>query len=157
MSSTTAMITRPSIARSILSEIRLLLDTMVLSEGFKSRPDPAVLQWLEKSRKRNAAFLSVITIGEISRGIARIEKVEGRRPDRYTAWLESTLLDYGQRVLPVTIEIARRWGRLTNDLRNTNPDLLIAATALEHDLTVVTRNTRHFEPTGAKLLNPYDP
>lgn len=137
-------------------DARLLLDTMVLSEGFKSRPDPVVLKWLEKSRKRNTAFLSVVTIGEVSRGIARIESVEGRRPDRYMAWLESTLSDYGQRVLPVTIEIARRWGRLTNDLRNTNPDLLIAATALEHDLTVVTRNVRHFEPTGAKLLNPYE-
>jgi predicted nucleic acid-binding protein len=129
---------------------------MVLSEGFKSRPDPNVFRWLETSRERDIAFLSVITVGEISRGIARIEKVEGRRPDRYTAWLEATLSDYGRRVLPITIAIARRWGRLTHELHNTNPDLLIAATALEHDLTVVTRNTRHFEPTGAKLLNPYE-
>lgn len=59
------------------------------------------------------------------------------------------MTSYGRRVLPLTVPIMRRWGRLSWDLGHTGPDLLIAATALEHDLTVVTRNTRHFEPTGA--------
>ena len=61
---------------------------------------------------------------------------------------------YGDRILPVDAPTARRWGRLSGDLGHEGTDLLIAATALEHGLTVVTRNVRHFEPTGAQVLDP---
>ena len=132
-----------------------LIDTMVLSERSKGWGNPAVINWLDGIRFEDA-YVSVITIGEIQRGIRKIELQEKARAERHLFWLEETLSAYGKRVLPVTTDIARRWGSLTYDLRNANADLLIAATALEHDLTVVTRNTRHFEPTGAKLLNPYE-
>lgn len=132
-----------------------LIDTMVLSERSKAQANPAVINWLDSVRFDDG-YISVITIGEVQRGIRKFGVGEKDRADRHLLWLENTLLAYGKRVLPVTTAIARRWGSLTYDLKNANADLLIAATALEHDLTVVTRNTRHFEPTGAKLLNPYE-
>ncbi|MBC8130836.1 MAG: type II toxin-antitoxin system VapC family toxin [Rhizobiaceae bacterium] len=150
------MPTRPNIVTSTLDRGPFLLDTMVLSEGFKVRPDPAAYRWLNAYRHQDTAYLSVITIGEVARGVRRLEMTEKRRPDRYIDWLEATVVVYDKRVLPLTIGTARRWGQLSHDLRNTNPDLLIAATALEHDLTIVTRNVRHIEPTGVKLLNPYE-
>lgn len=131
-----------------------LIDTMVLSESFKARPHDHVLSWLESIRW-SPSYISVLSVGEISRGIRKLEKLDSRRADDYRAWLDTILADYQGRILPVTIPIMRIWGLLTRDLKNTNPDLLIAATALEHDLTVVTRNLRHFEPTGVKLFNPY--
>lgn len=132
-----------------------LLDTMVVSEGFKRHLHPAVAKWMERSRS-DVAFISTISIGEVERGIRKVEIVDPERSDRYRSWLEDTLRQYASRLLPVSTDIARRWGRLSHDLRHANPNLLIAATALEHDLTIVTRNIRHFEPTGVKLFNPYE-
>lgn len=132
-----------------------LIDTMVISEYSKSKPNAHVLDWFETIRFEDA-YLSVVTIGEIERGIAKFEARTGQPNERHRLWIESTLLAYGKRVLPVTTAIMRHWGRLTWQIGNTDPDLLIAATALEHDLVVATRNIRHFEPTGAKLFNPYE-
>ena len=70
-------------------------------------------------------------------------------------WLDRVLGWYGDRILPVTLPVARRWGRLSATLGHGGADLLIAATALEHGLMVVTRNARHFEPTGVQVLNPF--
>ena len=70
-------------------------------------------------------------------------------------WLDSVLALYGDHILPVDVASARRWGRLSNVLGHDGADLLIAATALEHGLTVVTRNVRHFEPAGVKVLDPF--
>ena len=133
----------------------LLLDTRVLSETFKPRPHPSVLSWLEANRN-SSIHISVLSVGEITRGIRKLEPTAGRRAEEYRNWLETVLTDYEGRILPITVEIMQVWGSLTYELKNTNPELLIAATALEHDLTVVTRNTRHFAATGAKLLNPYE-
>lgn len=132
-----------------------LLDTMVVSERSKSQSHRQVLVWIENCQWENV-YVSVVTIGEIERGIRKLERREGQQAARYRSWLETTLSDFAGRVLPISLDIARRWGQLSHDLRSVNPDLLIAATALEHDLTFVTRNVRHFEPTGVKLLNPYE-
>ncbi|MCO6049078.1 type II toxin-antitoxin system VapC family toxin [Mesorhizobium sp. RP14(2022)] len=131
-----------------------LFDTVVVSESFKTQPNTQVLAWL-RSVPSAHVFISVVTAGELQRGIQKLEALEKRRPERFIKWAAETIGHYGDRVLPITVPIARRWGDLSFRLGNTNPDLLIAATALEHDLTVVTRNSRHFEPTGVKLLNPY--
>ncbi|MEX6507207.1 type II toxin-antitoxin system VapC family toxin [Jiella sp. M17.18] len=131
-----------------------LLDTMVLSKGLKRQRHPDVVVWMERSRDEEA-FLSVRSLGEIERGICKIANRDPDRSERYRSWLQDTVQAYADRVLPVTEHVARRWGRLSHDLGNANPDLFIAATALVHDLTVVTRNVRHFEPTGVKLFNPY--
>ena len=132
-----------------------LFDIMVLSETFKPRPHPGALSWLDANRNASS-HISVLSVGEITRGICKLDSESPHRADEYRSWLQTILTDYEGRVLPITIGVMRVWGRLTHELKNTNPDLLIAATALEHDLTVVTRNIRHFRPTGVNLLNPYE-
>jgi toxin FitB len=134
----------------------LLLDTVALSEAMKSRPNSEFAAWL---RKQNPAtvFISVITLGEIERGI---EAQRVAAPDfarRLEVWKDNTIASFSERVLAVTVEIALTWGRLGQRRGHMNADLLIAATAIVHDLAVVTRNTRHFEGTGARVVNPFGP
>ncbi len=133
-----------------------LVDTMVLSERSKARAALPVLEWL-RSVSREQIFISVVTIGEIERGIHKLERREVHPATRHRDWLDATIGEYGPQILPITLAVARRWGPLTHQMRRSDPDLLIAATALEHDLTLVTRNVRHFEPAGVRLLDPYQP
>ncbi|MEX2366721.1 MAG: type II toxin-antitoxin system VapC family toxin [Pseudohongiellaceae bacterium] len=131
-----------------------LLDTVVLSEIRKRQRDPAVVQWVTNQRDADL-FLSAVTIGEIERGIVLQKNRNSPFSDELSHWLDRILSLYSDRVLPVDIATARRWGRLSAEIGNDSPDLLIAATAMIHGLTVVTRNTRHFEPTGVAVLNPF--
>ena len=132
----------------------MLLDTVVLSELRKSRPSPKVLAWLKKQPAQQL-FVSVVSLGEIERGIAKARKADAAFAARLANWLEDTVLLYGDHILPITAAIARRWGRLSADLGHEGADLLIAATALEHGLMVATRNLRHFKPSGVVLVNPF--
>ncbi len=130
----------------------ILLDTMVLSELRKRRPHPKVVVWL-RSQAPTEVFISVVSLGEIERGIHRAA-------DRVFAvelavWLEALIRFYTDRILPVTPDIARRWGRLSAELGHDGADLLIAATAASHRLTVATRNLRHFKPAGVMLVDPF--
>lgn len=132
-----------------------LLDTVAISELFKRRPHPGFVHWLS-DKSEDLLFLSTVTIGEMERGI---ERQRGRQPafaEALSAWLERGIGTYADRVLPVTTVVARRWGRLSGRLGRDDADLLIAATALEHGLTVVTRNVRHFTSTGAAIENPFE-
>jgi toxin FitB len=130
----------------------ILLDTMVWSEFRKSRPHPKVSAWF-RVQTASDLYLSVISIGEIERGISRAsDRVFAAE---LSAWLEDTLRFYADRILPVTPDIARRWGRLSAELNHDDVDLLIAATAASHRLTVATRNVRHFKPTGVNVVDPY--
>jgi predicted nucleic acid-binding protein len=132
-----------------------LLDTMVLSETVKRRPDPRVIGWYRNVRSADA-FISVLSIGEIERGIAGAQQRSDRFARGLAAWLDQILVGYADRILLADVAVVRRWGRLCNALRHAGTDLLIAATALEHGLIVATRNRRHFDPTGVRVLNPYD-
>jgi predicted nucleic acid-binding protein len=100
-------------------------------------------------------FLSVVTIGEIENGIVKQERVNPSFANDLKTWLDDILMHYGDRILPFSTQIARRWGRLCGELGRTDADIMIAATALEHGLVVVTRNVKHFELTGAGVINPY--
>jgi toxin FitB len=135
--------------------LRYLLDTMVLSEAIKRRPEPRVIAWLERVASADA-FVSALSIGEIERGIAQARRTSGPFADQLMAWLGQILTVYGDRILVVDVAVARRWGCLCEAIGHAGTDLLIAATALEHGLTVVTRNRRHFEPTQVAILNPYE-
>ena len=133
-----------------------LLDTDVLS-GIR-RPDripPNLEKWL-RSLSANEVFLSVMTIGEIEKGIAKQQHIDPEFASDLQLWLDQLLTYYAERILPVTTEIARRWGALTQQVANPNVDIGIAATALEHGLTVATRNTKHFDGTGASVFNPFE-
>ena len=98
--------------------------------------------------------LSVVTVGEIERGITQQQRNNPPFAQDLAHWLDRVLGWYGDRILPVDSATARRWGRLSAIHGHDSADLLIAATALEHGLTVVTRNVRHFEPTGVPVVDP---
>lgn len=132
-----------------------LLDTMVLSELGKRNPTPLVVAWLDRTPVENL-YASVVSFGEIAMGIEMKRASDPVFCDRLDQWSSEARLTFMERTMPITTDVALRWGSLAMRLRRRDMDLLIAATALEHDLTVVTRNTKHFEPTGAKLLNPYE-
>lgn len=131
-----------------------LIDTMVLSELRLRRRDPGVVAWIAHQRPEDC-FLSVVSVGEIERGIARKTATDLRFAQQLADWLNQLLRLYGDRLLPVDVGVARRWGLLSAEIGHDSSDLLIAATALEHGLTVVTRNLRHFTPTGVQTLNPW--
>lgn len=131
-----------------------LIDTVTLSELRRRQRDPTVVAWFERQRTADL-FLSVISIGEIERGIARQRAIDRAFAGALAAWLDRVLTLYGERVMSFDLRTARRWGALSAALGNDSADLMIAATALEHGLTVVTRNVSDFEPTGVAVLDPF--
>ncbi len=131
-----------------------LIDTMVLSELRLRQRDPGVVAWIDNQRHEDC-FLSVVSIGEIERGIVRKRATDTKFSLQLAGWLDQLLRLYSARLLPVDVGVSRRWGQLSAEIGHDGADLLIAATALEHGLTVVTRNLRHFTPTGVQTLNPW--
>jgi toxin FitB len=131
-----------------------LIDTVTLSELRRRQRDPMVVAWFERQRTTDL-FLSVISIGEIERGIARQRTADPDFAGELAAWLDRVLSLYGERVVPLDLPTVRRWGALSAALGNDSANLMIAATALEHGLAVVTRNVSDFEPTGVALLDPF--
>jgi predicted nucleic acid-binding protein len=135
-----------------------LLDTNVPSEFSRDRPEARVVQWL-KPQPVTTLFISVLTIGEIRKGLAVMPA--GRRHTQLETWFHTELLTwFRDRVLPVTHGIADRWGFLDGQcqLKGTPlniADGLIAATALEHGLTIVTRNEKDFANVGGTIFNPW--
>ena len=132
-----------------------LIDTVVLSELRKPQRDARLESWVERQRTIDL-FVSVITIGEIERGIARQRERDPDFAAALAAWLDRVLVLYGERILPFDLQVARRWGQLSAAIGHDGADLMISATALEHGLTVVTRNVSDFEPTGVPILNPFN-
>jgi toxin FitB len=133
-----------------------LIDIVTLSELRRWQRDPMVVAWFERQRTTDL-FLSVISVGEIERGIARQRTADPDFAGALAAWLDQVLALYGERVVPFDLPTARRWGALSAALGNDSADLMIAATALEHGLAVVTRNVSDFELTGVAVLDPFSP
>ena len=132
-----------------------LLDTVVLSELRKTRPSRKVIQWI-KAQSSDSLFISVVSVGEIERGIERARTSDAVFAAELEQWLETLMSLYADRILQVSANAARLWGRLSAKLGHDGADLLIAATALTHGSTVVTRNVRHFVPTGVRVFNPFE-
>ncbi len=136
-----------------------LLDTNVPSELTRPRPDPRVAQWLEDTDD-DLMHISVITIGEVCKGIT-VHREAHRRAWLHQ-WLENDLRPwFVGRILPVTEAISERWGILEGDCQLKGiglsaPDGLIAATALERDLTLITRNVKDFARLGVAVFSPWD-
>jgi predicted nucleic acid-binding protein len=131
-----------------------LLDTMVLSELRKKERNPGVTTWLSHKPDREL-FISVVSIGEITKGIAQQDKHDKVFAATLRHWLGKLLLLYSERILPVDIPAAKRWGELSAHLNNSGADIVIAATAIENNLSIVTRNEKHFSRIGAKIINPW--
>jgi len=133
-----------------------LLDTNIISELVSAKPTPAVLKWFAEIPV-HTVFLSVLTIGEIRKGIEKIN--DGSRKKKLLVWLEHDIAEmFNERILPISIEVADRWGRLQYQTKRTLPaiDSLIAATALHHDMTLVTRNSNDFTGCpGIEIWNPW--
>ena len=131
-----------------------LLDTDVLSALRRRERNPKTARWITSQRTADL-YLSVVTVGEVERGITQQQTRDPSFAHELAQWLDRVLAWYGDRILLVDAATARRWGQLSATLGHQSADLLIAATALEHGLTVVTGNVRHFEPTGVPTLNPF--
>ena len=130
-----------------------LLDTNIVSELRRPRPHGAVVAWLDAT-PAESLFLSAVTLAEIQRGIELTREADTTKATEIERWLDSVADTWS--VLPLTGAICRRWARLQHRRpRQDLEDLLIAATALEHDLIVVTRNVKDYQGVGVRWLNPF--
>lgn len=135
-----------------------LLDTCVICEPGRKQPSPRVLRWLDE-QPEESLYLSVLTFGEIRRGCARLPV--GSKRKALERWLERDLAErFTGRILPVDTPVADLWGRLqagaeAKGHKLPTLDSLLAATALTHGLTLVTRNIDDFASTEAEVLNPW--
>lgn len=136
-----------------------LLDTNIISELVKPKPEANVTEWVENTDE-SLLYLSVLTLGEIRRGIAALS--QSRRRATLEAWLDKDLrARFEGRILVIDQEVADRWGLLTAAARNSGIvlpviDGLLAATALEHNLTLVTRDTGQIPSMGVAVFNPWE-
>lgn len=131
-----------------------LLDTCVISELRKPRCDRGVATWMGGIQP-DEAFLSVLTLGEIRRGIELQRSRDPKAAGALERWLLGLEVHYADRILPISPGIADCWGRLCLSQPLPVSDGLIAATGLEHKLTIVTRNVADFQRSGVNTLNPF--
>lgn len=135
-----------------------LLDTNVVSEPERKRPDRNVLEWLDNVDYRSV-YLSALTVGEIKKGVAKL--ATGKRKAHIQNWLEDVRQHFAGRILPMTENTFLAWGQMYGYLEKrgiVRPifDSLFEATAIEHDLILVTRNTRNFRSSSVTILNPWE-
>ena len=138
--------------------MRFLLDTCTISELVKPAPDPGVLKWFSQQDEL-ALYLATVSLGELKRGIEKL--AAGKRKTFLQNWLtENVIQRFGDRVLPLGSDVCLRWGEMQAQLEKQGKpmpaiDGMIAATALHHQLTVVTRNTKDVKASGVGLFNPW--
>lgn len=136
-----------------------LVDTNCISELVRPKPDVRVTEWME-AVDEELLYLSVLTLGEIRKGVAGL--LQGKRKTRLEAWIEVDLqARFSGRIVPIDYAIADRWGLLAGDAKRRGKALsvidgLLAATALHHNLTVVSRNAGDFTATQVQVLNPWE-
>jgi predicted nucleic acid-binding protein len=139
--------------------VKWLLDTHVVSEGVRKQPNSRVVNWIAAEPTSDTA-ISIVTLAELREGASTVQE-EAKR-DRFAKWIDTEIVDtFGNRTLPLTTEILIAWLDLSRKLRargrTRDPaDLLIAATARVHNLTLVTRNSRHFASTGVVVYDPWN-
>jgi len=131
-----------------------LLDTNVLSETRKKKADAGVMAFLE-SVDSSALYLSVLTIGELRKGVAAKMRTDPVAAKALAAWVEGLEVGFADRTLPIDAATARLWGDWSADRPRPVIDTLLAATAAQHSLTLVTRNTRDVSGLPVKLHNPW--
>ena len=141
--------------------MKYLVDTCVLSELQKRRPDQSVVAWFRKRFADSMFMVSAVTIAEIKRGISRLDESDPRRQE-LSEWLENDILaQYGDSIIPFDLSVSKKWGEIMAEADRagqTRPslDAQIVATALVHDLVIVTRNVSDLDFAGAKVANPWN-
>ncbi|MEI6340137.1 MAG: type II toxin-antitoxin system VapC family toxin [Verrucomicrobiota bacterium] len=132
-----------------------LLDTNIVSELRKEgRADSGLMAWFEVEPEEGM-FLSVVTLGEIRKGIERLRPRDSSQAHGLELWLGRLKKQFAGKLLPITPEISDRWGRMQRGRPLPIVDSLLGATAIEHDLTLVTRNETDFAGLGIRVLNPF--
>jgi predicted nucleic acid-binding protein len=138
--------------------VKYLLDTCLISELVKKEPNPGVVNWLDEQDEQKL-FLSVLNLGELQKGISKL--TDGTKKDELQAWIGLDLVErFTGRILDIDLDTALCWGRIQGEAERTGEklpamDSLIAATAAEHGLIVVTRNARDMERCGVRVCNPW--
>ena len=136
-----------------------LLDTCVISELLKLKPNQRVMKWFE-NRSDDTLYLSALTLGEIQKGIAKLTDTKRRGAIQH--WLDTDVrARFSDRILPVDEKVALTWGQIEGDAQRRGfpvptVDALLGATAIVHNLVIVTRDTSDIERTGARVLNPWN-
>ena len=135
-----------------------LLDTNVVSESEQQKPNPSVMKWLAERDESNV-FLSALTVGEIRRGIEMLES--GKKKTHLRNWLENIRAAFAGHILPITESTFAVWGVMfaafeKQGMKRPIFDSLLEATALEHDLILVTRNVPNFQQSTVTILNPWE-
>lgn len=135
-----------------------LLDTCIISEPKQKQPSQRVLEWLD-AQDESKLFLSVLTIGEIRKGISRLES--GRKKAELERWLEKLRGRFSRRILPLSERTFLVWGKMYGEFERKGVarpafDSLLEATVLEHDMIFVTRNVKNFQNSQVTILNPWE-
>lgn len=138
--------------------MNFLLDTNVISEPKQKKPNGKVLEWLG-SQDESKIYLSVLTIGEIRKGITRLDS--GKKKAELEKWLEKLRNRFARRILPLSERTFLFWGKMCGEFENKGIirpalDSFLEATALEHDLIFVTRNVKNFQNSQVTILNPWE-
>lgn len=139
-------------------KLMYLLDTNILSELTRTQPNSSIIDFIQQARiEDKPLFLSVITLGEINKGIAKLKRYgDTAQANKFSNWLQQIRQEFTNNILDIDSEITLLWGHILASTDDTNAiDKLIAATALIYDLTIVSRNTKHLDSTGAKSINPF--
>lgn len=138
----------------MISVTRYLLDTNVLSEPLKPQPDANVMKFLAGAPD-HSLHISALSLGEIRKGILKIEKTNTAKAQRLSQWAEDLETGYEDYILPVDQHVAKLWGELSADRLRPVVDTMLAATAIYHNLILVTRNLQDMKDTGVKILDPW--
>jgi predicted nucleic acid-binding protein len=134
--------------------LEYLLDTNVLSETRKKKADAGVISFLE-SADSSTLYISVLTLGELRKGIAKKQREDPEMAKRLAGWAEGLELSFADRILGIDVATARLWGNWSSERPRPVVDTLLAATAVLHGLTYVTRNIRDVRGIPVKLLDPW--
>jgi predicted nucleic acid-binding protein len=134
-----------------------LLDTCVISELVKPAPNRKVIDWLNELPS-GVLFLCAITIGEIRKGLTKLP--DSAKKERLTLWLNTLLIEYKERILPIDLTVCENWGVLQGNAEKAGTpmssiDGLLAATTYTHNLTLATRNENDFTPANIPVINPW--
>jgi toxin FitB len=135
--------------------LKYLLDTNTISEPKRKRPDPNAATWL-RGADQAALYVSVLTLGEIENGITTLARNNPTAANTLSEWAQGIRLDFSDRILGIDLDVAETWGRISAERSLPVIDGLLAATALVHGMTLVTRNVRDIHDTGVAILNPWE-